>query len=323
MTDTLTDRYVDATARRLEESQRPEVERELREMIEDLVEGRLSTGEVDRAAAERAVLTELGDPVRLAAEYSGRPLHLIGPAVYPDWLRLVRLLLAIVPPLAATANFVVRLVVSDPLDVGDVLAGAVVTGLTAALHVVFWTTLAFAVVERTSASGGRPVVTWTPDHLPESMSRRRVTRADTVGSLAALGVTAGALVWQQLDPPARRDGEPVPLLDPALWGGWMWWLLGVLVAGGVLTVVVHRAGAWRPVHAVVNVALELAFAVPVVGLALSDRLVNPDVVELLVEGGWAGAADHLDATIVAGTVLVTVWGAADGVLKARRHASEG
>ncbi|MFC7484261.1 permease prefix domain 1-containing protein [Luedemannella flava] len=68
-TPTLTDRYVDATLRRLPERQRADIERELRASIEDAVEARVDGGE-DPADAERAVLTGLGDPARLAAGYS-------------------------------------------------------------------------------------------------------------------------------------------------------------------------------------------------------------------------------------------------------------
>ena len=39
-----------------------------------MIDGRLEAGAPSRAEAERAVLVELGDPVRLAAGYSGRPL---------------------------------------------------------------------------------------------------------------------------------------------------------------------------------------------------------------------------------------------------------
>jgi hypothetical protein len=147
-----------------------------------------------------------------------------------------------------------------------------------------------------------------------------VSLGDTVAQVALLALTAGALVWQHVDSPVRRGGEAVPVLDPALWDGWMWWLLAVLAAEAVLSVAVYRARVWRPRHAVVNVALGLAFAVPVVALAVTDRLLNPDFVRLLVEGGWVDAADHLTFSVVAGVVLVTVWDGVDGLVKARRHA---
>lgn len=59
------------------------------------------------------MLTELGDPMRLAAGYTGRPLHLIGPAVYPDWLRLVKLLLGIIVPLSMAGSALAQALVGD------------------------------------------------------------------------------------------------------------------------------------------------------------------------------------------------------------------
>lgn len=108
MTTSVTERYVAATARHVEESQRADLEQELRATIEDMIGGRLQAGTPDRDTAEREVLVELGDPIRLAASYSGRPLHLLGPAVYPAWRRLVILLLATVVPLAGAVAIAAR-----------------------------------------------------------------------------------------------------------------------------------------------------------------------------------------------------------------------
>src|SRR5690625_6334720 len=55
-----------------------DVRAELTTSITDAIDARTEQGE-DPETAERAVLTELGDPAVLAAEYVDRPLHLIGP----------------------------------------------------------------------------------------------------------------------------------------------------------------------------------------------------------------------------------------------------
>src|SRR5262245_64492392 len=103
-TTTLTDRYVDATLRRVPARQRPDIERELRASIADAVDDRLEAGG-DPAEAEEAVLTDLGDPARLAAGYADRPLHLIGPAFFLDYTRLLRaLLVTVVPAVAAVVG---------------------------------------------------------------------------------------------------------------------------------------------------------------------------------------------------------------------------
>ena len=60
-TATLTDRYVDAAMRTVPEAQRADLAAELRGSIDDQIEARLGEGE-DQASAERAVLTDLGDP---------------------------------------------------------------------------------------------------------------------------------------------------------------------------------------------------------------------------------------------------------------------
>ncbi|MFD0597537.1 permease prefix domain 1-containing protein [Catellatospora coxensis] len=69
---TLTDRYVDATLRRLPGRQRADIEKELRTAIADAVDDRVEAGD-EPAAAEIEVLTGLGDPARLAAGYADRP----------------------------------------------------------------------------------------------------------------------------------------------------------------------------------------------------------------------------------------------------------
>ena len=96
MTTTLTQRYIAATVKSLSPAAQVDVRAELEASIADAIEGRVEQGE-KREDAERAVLTELGDPAVLAAGYADRPLHLIGPRYYVTWWRLVKLLLMIVP----------------------------------------------------------------------------------------------------------------------------------------------------------------------------------------------------------------------------------
>src|SRR5690606_3396276 len=79
-----------------------DVRTELEASIGDAVEARVEQGE-PRDDAERAVLTDLGDPAALAAGYADRPLWLIGPRYYLTWWRLLKLLLWIVPACVAVA----------------------------------------------------------------------------------------------------------------------------------------------------------------------------------------------------------------------------
>ena len=68
--------------RTVPEKQRADLSAELRASIDDQIDARVDDGEAPEAA-ERAVLTDLGDPDKLAAGYTDRPLHLIGPRLLP------------------------------------------------------------------------------------------------------------------------------------------------------------------------------------------------------------------------------------------------
>ena len=119
MTDvTLTDRYVWAVQRSLPERQRHDIDRELRGTIADTIDGKIEGG-TKPAVAEREVIAELGDPYRLAAGFADRPLHLIGPALFPDYVRLLKVLYVIVLPIAA-AGILLGLLLSQPESVGAV-----------------------------------------------------------------------------------------------------------------------------------------------------------------------------------------------------------
>ena len=144
--NTLTDRYVAATLRTLPEKQRPDIEKELRASIADAIDDRVEAGST-ADAAEREVLIELGDPGRLAASYAGRPLYLIGPTLFLDYIRLLKLLLWIVVPIVFVAIFVID-VFQGGLD-RRATSGRDRRRSPSASTSAFWTTLVFALVERT------------------------------------------------------------------------------------------------------------------------------------------------------------------------------
>jgi len=166
---TLTDRYVDAAVRRLSADKRPDIDRELRASIADAVDDRVEAG-TDPAEAEVAVLTDLGDPARLAAGYADQPLHLIGPELFLDYVRFLRVILVTVVPIVAVVVALLQAV--DGASVGSVIGATVGTTITTAVHICFWITLLFAVLERTRAVRGPLAGKWTPAMLSEPSPRR-------------------------------------------------------------------------------------------------------------------------------------------------------
>lgn len=159
MTTTLTQRYIAATVKSLSPAAQVDVRAELEASIADAIEGRVEQGE-KREDAERTVLTELGDPTVLAAGYADRPLHLIGPRYYVTWWRLVKLLLMIVPVCVVGGVALGQTLSGAPI--GTIIGQSIAAGLSSIVHVCFWVTLVFAVLERTGADMG---LQWDVDQL--------------------------------------------------------------------------------------------------------------------------------------------------------------
>ncbi|WP_146067465.1 hypothetical protein [Arthrobacter sp. SX1312] len=131
------------------------------------------------------------------------------------------------------------------------------------VHVSFWTTLVFAVLERASVTDTG--VEWSPDRLPALPDHSRRSRLpEFIASLVFLAALAVAVLWQQVSSVVRAaDGSAVPLLDPALWSFWLPWFLGLIAAEAVFAAWLYLRD-WSWAAAVVNLVLALAFAVPAV-----------------------------------------------------------
>lgn len=317
----LTERYLAAALRGIPERQRADVEGELRSSIADAVEDRVEAGE-DRAAAEKAVLEGLGNPAKLAAEYAGRPLYLIGPELYLVYRFLLLRLVGIVVPIV----FVVLTAVE--LLGGSGYGGALLDGaggaLTIGVQLAFWVTLVFAFLERADAArDARDEIVgasgqWTVDMLPDPAADR-VSVGDAVGEVVTVILTVGGLLFlRNLSWVTDSAGEVVPLFDPALTYTWFPVLIGILVATAILHVLVFAVGRWTVPLAAGFTVLELAFAVPVIVLALNGTLVNP---AFAAEIGWPPLAERdgpVMLVIAAATTLVTAWEIFDAWRRARR-----
>jgi hypothetical protein len=303
------------------ERQRADVEGELRSSIDDAVEDRVGAGE-DRSTAERAVLESLGNPVRLAAEYAGRPLHLIGPELFLVYRDLLVRLVGIVVPIV-----LVVLTTAELLG-GTGLVGALLAGIGGAVnigvHLAFWVTLVFAFIERADAArDARTEIAgassrWTVDMLPEPGSDR-IGAGDTAGEVFSVLLSIGGLLFLRgLSSVTDAGGAVVPVFDPALTTFWFPVLIALLAATAVVHVVVYLVGRWTIPIAAGYTVLELAFAIPVIGLALSGTLINP---AFAAEIGWPPLAERdgpVMLVIAISATLVTAWEIFDAFRRARR-----
>lgn len=141
----LTDRCVWVTVRSLPEKQRSDIDRDLRTSIADAVDAKTDAGH----RAESAF----------------------------DYRRLLKVMLAVVLPSAFGGILIGQLLAQD--NAGSAILSAFATTLTVAVHVCFWSTLVFVIIERIEgrpAPGWRPDrLAWSPDSLPEPPSGNPVS----------------------------------------------------------------------------------------------------------------------------------------------------
>lgn len=308
-----TERYIAAATRTVPEGSRADHRAELAASIADAIEARIENGE-DPEAAEHAVLTGLGDPDRLAAGYAERRNYLIGPELYRDWLRMLKLLLWVVLPVAVI-GVVARAATGAS---GSEIVGATVTSmLTVGVHVAFWTTVLFVILERSGVRS--PSTRWTVEQLPDVRPEGAVARTDLVATLVFLAVMIGAVLWDRFVGFVQVGGQAVPVLDPALWPAWVGVLLAILAAETVFAIVLYRSRWWTPVLATANAVL--AIAAGGVGLFLSSTgiLFNGAFFDVVAAGDPTGVRQVVTGVVAAGFVIVAVWDIADGVIKTVRQ----
>jgi hypothetical protein len=318
----LTERYLATALRGIPQRQQADVERELRSSIGDAIDDRVGAGE-DRDAAERAVLEGLGDPSLLATGITGRPNYLIGPELFPAYRQLLTLLLGIIVPLAGIAVGVVEIATGGTIGSAIVEGGG--TALNVAVHLAFWVTLVFVLVDRFDVtretarqSTDLGLGKWSVDRLPEVPSTR-ISIGETVGEVITqiIGIVF-LLVLRGLTWTDSQTGQQISILAPELTDFWLPFLAIVLLVLIGFRIVLYLLGRWTMAMAVAHTLIELAFAIPVVYLALNGLLVNPAFAASVGYPPLAEGDGPVMILIAIGVVLVTAWEIVDGFRQARR-----
>jgi hypothetical protein len=311
----LTDRYVWAVLRAVPQGKRTDLEPEIRALVADAVDAH--AGNASPEAAERAALAELGDPDALAARYMDKTRFLIGPRLYPEWERLLTLLLPIVVPIAGIAVGAVGWVSGK--TVGEAIVSGLGVAFTVAVQLTFWFTLVFAIAERTGSAvaplTGHP---WSPDDLPDVPAPDRMSLGEAIATIAFGVFVLVAIVWVQLASPIVIDGTSYPLFDPATWAWWVWYVLALTVAEIVFAAALYLRGRWTWGFATVNALLGAALAIPAVYLISENLLFNDQLVATIDAQTTAAWFSTTMAITVLVIVLVTVVDGVDGFRKAWR-----
>lgn len=318
----LIDRYLKEVERHLPRAMRGDVTRELRSGIEDAVDSRTGDTTQPREDVVAAVLTEYGDPAKIARSYLP-DRYLVGPRYYDAFLTTTKITLAVLAVLIGMG--VVARLVADGTTAKEALfvlveafgrfPGSAVTFLGIIVVV-------FAVIERVAEPGlvrdfarqhgmrvevhvpqlGReptvPVESdepWSPQSLPRvEEDRDRINRISlTVDACAYVGLFVLFNFFRDLfRVVGQTNGEwwSIPI-DLTGFEPYLWWLNIWFVVSLVTTVMILRDGRWFLRTRLLKIALT------VVLIALLFQLVrDPGVVAL--PPGWPDAFPGVDPGLV-------------------------
>lgn len=304
----LKDRYVAAVLRAIPEDQRSDVDTELRAAIDDAIDGRIEQGQ-NLEDAQVEVLNELGDPDRLAAEYSGKPLWVIGPRYYLAWLRMTKRLLTIIPPLVGVIVWVVRYATETGFL--DAFWSGVWAAWIAAVNVVFWTAIGFVITERVEYSSKTEVIplgTWKVDYLPR-VPDRQIGVVETIGAVVIQLLVISVLV-------VLLSAGEISILNPDLWDLAIPAALVLMIVSLVFSLIKFWVGRWTMWLAILNGLLNAAFTALWYWILITITVLDPETTPT----DW-NTEDWLTVTsviTVAVIAAVCTWDTIEGFQKARK-----
>jgi len=137
------DRYIYAVTKRLPENQRGDIEKELRSIIEDMMEQ--YDGESNEAKVQK-VLLELGDPALLADNYRGSKRYLIGPDNYNNYITVMKIVFMAIF-IGISVGVVVENIFSFDSNIPKIITEYIATLFSALLQGFAWVTVSFAIAE--------------------------------------------------------------------------------------------------------------------------------------------------------------------------------
>lgn len=157
------DRYVYDVTRRLPKAQREDIDKEMRGLIEDMLEER---SEEPTKQDLEAVLKELGRPSKLAAKYRGSKRFLIGPELFDTYFLVLRIVLA-ATAFGLTIALVISLAASPPENVWLAIGEFFASILSGVVQSFAYVTLVFAIIEHFAKGKEKWKDEWKPVDLPE------------------------------------------------------------------------------------------------------------------------------------------------------------
>ena len=326
--------YIQEVTRRLPEKSREDIKLELRSTIEDMLPDDYSEEDV------KVALGRLGNPVALASGYRDQPMHLIGPRYFDVYISLLKMILPI-----ATVISLISIIAVYFIDYnGDEAVINVVFDITGlgiwriievGIHVFFWLTLTFVILERTDKRrDGQPLTAslnkWTPDDLKNIIyipKNKAITKFEVFGSLMWTAIWATLYFYAQHLVGVYKGGRNgLEFVTPSLNQEVLlsYWPIVVMIIGLEIAISLYKLlkGQWTKNMAICNTVLQLIGTIVFIVIVLNPNLLSKEFTIYMTDL-LAITASQFKTWLVGGGIFCYIVSAAinvfDGFRNSRNH----
>lgn len=283
---TWVDRYLNAVANYLPEENREDITQELKiSLYEQLEDKSEELGRELNEEEQQAYLKQLGHPMKVAAGYAPQQ-YLIGPALYPYYKHILKLVISIV--IAVQVGLTVVTIFAGNEAMSE-MPGLLSRLFYAVILAVGCTTGGFIIAEYT----GEKIdwfENWNPSSLP-AFPDLRIDRTDNIFNLVF--ETIGLLWWNNV-----VDFTNAMSVDDSVWNigladGWavFYWPVNIILIGAIVLHVHHLFFEyWNLPKAGIEIVLDLASLAVLYFLLQIDPLI-------VFDGDVASATDGMQRFI--------------------------
>ncbi|CAM4250127.1 hypothetical protein CN575_05535 [Bacillus wiedmannii] len=328
----LIDIYVEEVAKRLPEKNREDIILELRSTIEDMLPDDYNEDD------EKRVLEKLGSPVSLANGYLDRPMYLIGPRYFDVYTILLKMIIPIAAVIALIAMVAENFVGYDGEQaVLDVILNLIGKGIgeiiEVGLHVFFWLTLVFAILERTDKDKGtQPLTTslkkWTPDDLKNTSyipKKKSISKFEVFGGLMWTAIWATLYFYANHLVGVYHGTESGLKFVAATFNQEVllqYWPIVVIVIVFEIGISLYKLvqGQWTKKLAIGNAILQIVGTIVFIVIIVNPHLFNEGFITY-VANVFTTSPEEVKKWLIGGGIIIYILSAAlnifDGFRKAR------
>jgi hypothetical protein len=290
----LISRYVYAVTQKLPEQQRAEIDKELRGLIEDMLEER-TQGSPPSPKDVEAVLAELGNPGEMADRYRGSKRYLIGPELFPSYISVLRIVWAAIG-IALGVMFVIEAVM-DPTNVLDHFVDGLVTIVLGLIQGFAWVTVIFGVLEYTGARkpvGKKAESAWRPSDLPQLPDdKKRISPAEPIASIifSVLFVVLFSYsiellgVWRL----AGGDRTVIPFFDTEVFRPFLPYIWILLAVGILKEIMKLNARRWTTRLIAMEISVTVLYLILAIFMFADPAIWNADFMQQAIDSGFVAS----------------------------------